>query len=110
MAVSVLNTFRLVRAECLGDGYDVSDLLYYDINTCYRTLPTQCLEQLVFTPTVKDVLAKYMDGMMSALLNLHRLFEDLTQHAAQHVQSMTTYQRVLWRKSRQLWPEWIRPI
>ena len=26
-----LNTFRLMRAENLGDGYDVSDNLCYDI-------------------------------------------------------------------------------
>jgi hypothetical protein len=28
----------------------------------------QCLEELVFAPTVKDVLVKYVDGMMSVLL------------------------------------------
>ena len=28
----------------------------------------QALEELVFTPTIKDVLVKYMDGMMSVLL------------------------------------------
>ncbi|KAI9439451.1 Rho GTPase activation protein, partial [Lactarius psammicola] len=33
-----------MRAENLGDGYD-------------------CLEELVFTPTTKDVLVKYMEGM-----------------------------------------------
>ena len=27
----------------------------------------QCLEEFVFTPTVKDVLVKYMDGMTSVL-------------------------------------------
>ena len=26
--------------------------------------PIQCLEELVFTPTIKGVLAKYLDGMM----------------------------------------------
>ncbi|KAI9456970.1 Rho GTPase activation protein [Lactarius psammicola] len=36
-----------MRVENLGDGYD-------------------CLEELVFTPTVKDVLVKYMDGMTTA--------------------------------------------
>ncbi|KAI9433334.1 hypothetical protein H4582DRAFT_1003264 [Lactarius indigo] len=43
-AVSLLNTLRLKRVENLGDGYD-------------------CLEGLVFTPTVKDVLVGYMDGL-----------------------------------------------
>ncbi|KAH9008432.1 Rho GTPase activation protein [Lactarius deliciosus] len=43
-AVTLLNAFRLKRAEILGDGYD-------------------CLEGLVFTPTVKNVLIKYMDGL-----------------------------------------------
>ncbi|KAH8989334.1 Rho GTPase activation protein [Lactarius hatsudake] len=46
-AVTSLNTFRLKRVEILGDGYD-------------------CLEGLVFTPTVKDVLVKYMDGLTTA--------------------------------------------
>ncbi|KAI9453197.1 hypothetical protein BJY52DRAFT_1189751 [Lactarius psammicola] len=46
-AVGRLNTLRLMRAENLGDGYD-------------------CLEELVFTPTVKDALVKYMDGMVTA--------------------------------------------
>src|SRR6266702_4907612 len=40
-----------------------------------RTLPMQCLEEFVFTPTVKDVLFKYMDGMMSVLLKLWNLRE-----------------------------------
>ncbi len=31
-AVSHLNTLRLQRAENLGDGYDVSDMLCYDID------------------------------------------------------------------------------
>ncbi len=31
-AVGRLNTFRLMRAENLGDGYDVSDILRYEIN------------------------------------------------------------------------------
>ncbi|KAH9165434.1 hypothetical protein EDB89DRAFT_2233423 [Lactarius sanguifluus] len=45
-ALSYLNTLRLMWAESLGDGYD-------------------CLEELVFTSTVKDVLVKYMDGMIT---------------------------------------------
>ncbi|KAF8269708.1 Rho GTPase activation protein [Lactarius quietus] len=44
-AVGRLNSLRLIRAEYLGDGYD-------------------CLEEFIFTATVKDVLVKYMDGMM----------------------------------------------
>ncbi|KAI9453220.1 hypothetical protein BJY52DRAFT_856352 [Lactarius psammicola] len=44
-AVGRLHTFRLMRAENLGEGYD-------------------CLEELVFTPTVKEVLVKYMNGMI----------------------------------------------
>ncbi|KAH9049291.1 hypothetical protein EDB83DRAFT_2522836 [Lactarius deliciosus] len=45
--VRQLNTFRSMRVENLGEGYD-------------------CLEELVFTPTIKDVLIKYMDGMITA--------------------------------------------
>ncbi|KAH9059290.1 Rho GTPase activation protein [Lactarius vividus] len=45
-ALSYLNTLRLMWAESLGDGYD-------------------CLEEFVFTSTVKDVLVKYMDGMIT---------------------------------------------
>ncbi|KAH8989391.1 hypothetical protein EDB86DRAFT_1914472 [Lactarius hatsudake] len=41
--VARLNGFRLKRVENLSDGYN-------------------CLEELVFTPTVKDVLVKYMDA------------------------------------------------
>ncbi|KAH9051869.1 hypothetical protein EDB87DRAFT_1836128 [Lactarius vividus] len=46
-AVSLLNTLRLKRVENLADGYD-------------------CLEGLVFTPTVKNVLVKYMAGITTA--------------------------------------------
>ena len=31
MAVGLLNEFRSMRAEDLGDGYEVSDILFYDI-------------------------------------------------------------------------------
>ena len=34
-AVSQLNTLRLQRAENLGDGYDVSDILCYNIDQYY---------------------------------------------------------------------------
>ncbi|KAN0140320.1 hypothetical protein V8E53_002216 [Lactarius tabidus] len=46
-AVIDLNKLRWVRAESLRDGYD-------------------CLEELVFTPTVKNVLVKYMDSVIKA--------------------------------------------
>ncbi|KAH9051873.1 hypothetical protein EDB87DRAFT_630949 [Lactarius vividus] len=46
-AVSLLNTLRLKRVENLADGYD-------------------CLEELVFTPTVQNVLVKYVDGLTTA--------------------------------------------
>jgi len=52
----------------------------------------QCLEELIFTPTVKNVLVKYMDSMMSVLLSLHEIFENLTWYAAQHAQNMATWQ------------------
>ena len=68
-AVALLNRFRLLRAEDLGEGYDVSDILFYEISTdATPTLPMQFLEALVFTPNIKDVLVKYMDGMVSVLL------------------------------------------
>ena len=68
-AVSRLNRDRWIRVENLEDGYHVSGTLCFDdINSCY--VVTQCLEELVFTPTIKDVLTKYMDGMMSVLLDL----------------------------------------
>ncbi|KAH9010252.1 hypothetical protein EDB84DRAFT_1136023 [Lactarius hengduanensis] len=71
--VRQLNTFRSMRAENLGEGYD-------------------CLEELVFTPTIKDVLIKYMDGMMSVQFTFRGIFEDSILHAARHAQSMTTWQ------------------
>ncbi|KAN0140324.1 hypothetical protein V8E53_002220 [Lactarius tabidus] len=46
-AVLALNKLRWLRVEDLGDGYD-------------------CLDDLVFTPTVKEVLVKYMDGAINA--------------------------------------------
>ncbi|KAF8265555.1 hypothetical protein EI94DRAFT_313061 [Lactarius quietus] len=44
-AVGFLNNLRQRRAETLGYGYD-------------------CLEDLVFAPITKNVIVKYMDGMM----------------------------------------------
>ncbi|KAI9433252.1 hypothetical protein H4582DRAFT_2131697 [Lactarius indigo] len=46
-AVTLLNTLHSKRIENLGDGYE-------------------CLTELVFTPIVKDVLVKYMDGLIAA--------------------------------------------
>ena len=67
LAVSILNQARWVTVENLEDGYQVSiTLCFDDIDSCY--VATQCLDGLVFTPTIKDVLTKYMDGMMSVLL------------------------------------------
>ncbi|KAI9433271.1 hypothetical protein H4582DRAFT_2101678 [Lactarius indigo] len=56
-AVALLNTLRLKRVENLGDGYD-------------------CLARLVLTPTVKNVLAKYTDGIASVLLGLREILRD----------------------------------
>ncbi|KAH9059289.1 hypothetical protein EDB87DRAFT_1622075 [Lactarius vividus] len=53
-AVGHLNTLRVMRAESLEDGYD-------------------CLEELVFTPTVQNVLVKYMNGMITTCKNYEEL-------------------------------------
>ncbi|KAN0140268.1 hypothetical protein V8E53_002164 [Lactarius tabidus] len=45
-AVGQLSDFRWIRADHLGDGYD-------------------CLEELVYTPTVKNALVKYTDGIIT---------------------------------------------
>ncbi|KAH9051875.1 hypothetical protein EDB87DRAFT_631112 [Lactarius vividus] len=63
-AVALLNTLRLKRVESLGDGYDVS--LFYARMFFDVTPKTQCLAELVFAPTVKNVLVRYMDGMTAA--------------------------------------------
>jgi hypothetical protein len=76
LAVGRLNSLRLMRAESLGDGYD-------------------CLEEDFLMPTVKDILVIYMDGMTSVLQSFWGIFENLTQHAALCVQSMTTWQGIL---------------
>jgi hypothetical protein len=97
--VGELNDLRWIRSDYLGDGYDVGDILCYNIVVApTETLPMQCLEELVYTPTMKDVLIKYMGGMMSVLLSLCGIFENLTRHAAQHAHSMATLQRVLRQK------------
>ena len=91
LAVTRLNVRRWIRVENLEDGYLVSGTLCFDdIDSCY--VATQCLEDLVFTPTIKDVLTKYMDGIMSVLLGLEKIFENLTRHAGQHAQSITIWQ------------------
>ena len=48
------------------------------------TAKTQCLEELVFTPTIEDVLVRYMGGMVSVLLRLRTILVNLTRYAAQH--------------------------
>ncbi|KAI9429810.1 Rho GTPase activation protein, partial [Lactarius indigo] len=53
-AIRLLNGLRLNRAEILKDGYD-------------------CLEDFVFTTTVKNALAKYMDGMVVACVKYENL-------------------------------------
>ncbi|KAN0140294.1 hypothetical protein V8E53_002190 [Lactarius tabidus] len=53
-AVHVLNSYRLRRAENLGDGYD-------------------CLEEFVFAPITKNVLVRYMDGMITASAKYNNL-------------------------------------
>ncbi|KAH9032135.1 hypothetical protein EDB85DRAFT_2145695 [Lactarius pseudohatsudake] len=53
-AIRLLNGLRLNRAEILKDGYD-------------------CLEELVFTTTVKNAIAKYMDGMVVACVKYDNL-------------------------------------
>ena len=69
LAVSRLNRRRWLRVENLEDGYHVSATLCFDDIDSYY-VATQCLEELVFTPTIKDVLTKYMNGMMSVLICL----------------------------------------
>ncbi|KAH9059288.1 Rho GTPase activation protein [Lactarius vividus] len=54
LAVGRLNTLRSTRAEHLGEGYD-------------------CLEELVFAPTVKEVLVKYVDGMITTCAEYDKL-------------------------------------
>ncbi|KAH9007776.1 Rho GTPase activation protein [Lactarius deliciosus] len=46
-AIRLLNNLRFMRVETLEDGYD-------------------CLEELVFTPVIKSILVKYMNGMVTA--------------------------------------------
>ncbi|KAF8269710.1 hypothetical protein EI94DRAFT_1724495 [Lactarius quietus] len=57
-----LNELRWRRVEHLRDGYD-------------------CLEELVFMPTIQDVLAKYMDGMIAT----HAKYDDLEKSATAEV-------------------------
>jgi hypothetical protein len=68
-AVRQLSDLRWIRAEHLADGYDVSEFAgaCYRDHCCTKLCPMQCLEELVHTPTVKDILVKYMDSMMLVL-------------------------------------------
>ncbi|KAH9175092.1 hypothetical protein EDB89DRAFT_2138609 [Lactarius sanguifluus] len=54
LAVGRLNALRSARVEYLGEGYE-------------------CLEELVFAPTVKDVLVKYVDGMVTTCAKYDKL-------------------------------------
>ncbi|KAN0140313.1 hypothetical protein V8E53_002209 [Lactarius tabidus] len=63
-AVADLNNMRWMRAEDLGDGYD-------------------CLEELVFTPTIKSVLVKYIDGIIKACAK----HEDIARSTGAEVES-----------------------
>ena len=65
-AVHFLNVLRLRRVEILEDGYEVIVVLR-QISVPRRTLLTQSLERCVLATTVKDILVKYVDGMMSVL-------------------------------------------
>ncbi len=38
-----------------------------------QTLPIQLLEDLVFSPTVGDILVKYVDVMMSVLFSIREI-------------------------------------
>jgi hypothetical protein len=42
----------------------------------HQTFPTQCLEEIVFTPIAKTVIVRYMDGMMSAPLTPPEIVEN----------------------------------
>ena len=55
----------------------------------------QLLEGLVFTPIIKDVLIKYMDCMMSALLYPRGIFQNLTWQTTKHARRMMSSQREL---------------
>ncbi|KAF8269722.1 hypothetical protein EI94DRAFT_1724545 [Lactarius quietus] len=66
-AIGLLNTLRSKRVENLEYGYD-------------------CLEALVFTPTVKNVLDRYMDGMVAA----RSKYNDLAMSARAEVEKAFT--------------------
>ena len=109
-AVAGLNVCRSFRAEILRDGYDVSDILCYDIIIAVSILPMQLLEEILFAPTIKEVLVKYMDTMMSVVLCPYGIYQNLTWHAAKHAQCIMASQRVLRQTSRMPWTEEIRRI
>ena len=53
-------------------------LSYAPILILHQICPTQCLEELVFAPITKNVIVKYMAGMMSVPLTFFEIFENLT--------------------------------
>ncbi|KAH9068259.1 hypothetical protein EDB83DRAFT_2314746 [Lactarius deliciosus] len=71
-AVRQLNIIRSCRAENLEDGYN-------------------CLEDLVFRTTVKGILVKYLDDMMSVLVTFREIVRNLRQPATQQVRHITTW-------------------
>ena len=51
-------------------------MLFYTKVWIEARLELQCLEALVFAPTVRNVLVRYMDGMVSVLLCPREIFEE----------------------------------
>jgi len=65
VAVCILNQSRAKRVENLGDGYD-------------------CLQDLIFTPTIKDVLTKFMDAMITTCAK----YDDLAMNTKAEVKNV----------------------
>ena len=63
---------------------DITSVSFYPKIFVDATTKTQCLEELVFAPTINDVLVRYMDGMVSVLLRPRKILVNLTRYAAQH--------------------------
>ena len=70
----------------------------------------QSLQELVFAETVKDALAKYVDGITSVLSSFRGDFEHLKRYSGQHVLNATIWQRVPGQKLRKLWLQQTLPI
>ena len=88
--------------ENLADGYHVRGSVCYEFQLVpHQTLPIQCLEELVFAATVKNVLVKYVDGVMSVLMTFVN-FERLITHTEPHTSNMITWQTVQWQISSKL--------